>query len=110
MGPTADGIIGNYRYRQPHVREYLEVEHAEHPVFEGGMEELVGEVKFRKATVGVMCNAIRKEIFLDLGIQDLFHKWESHNLIERVDGDAYGLSIDGSWLTDQLIHELYSVE
>jgi len=110
IGPTADGIIGNYRYRQPHVKEYLEVEHMEHPVFEGGMEELVGEVKVRKASVEIMCNTIRKETFRDLGIEGLFHKWESNKLIIKVNDNSYGLSANGSWLIDQLIHELYRVK
>jgi len=110
FGPTADGIIGDYRYRQPDVKKYLEVEPTEHPVFEGGMQELVGEMKVRNASVEIMCNAIRKETFRDLGIEGLFHKWESHKLLEKVNGISYSLTANGSWLIDQLIYELRSDE
>lgn len=110
IGPTADGLIGNYRYRQPHLKEYLGVEHLEHPIFEGGMQEPVAEVKVRKASVEIMCNSIRKETFRDFGIEDLFQKWKSNKLIEKVNGDYHGLTANGSWLIDQLIHELHSAE
>jgi hypothetical protein len=81
-------------------------EKADHPIFEGGMNEPDEALKIKEASVEIMSSTIRKRTFAKLGIENLQRKWEYCRIIEKNEDDSYKLTGNGSWLADQLIQEV----
>lgn len=107
-GPTSDGIIDTYRYRNNPLKEYLTDKNGTFLNFEGGMEEPPEVKRNRKAAIQVMCSCIEKETFQKPELEYLFDKWVNHKIIEKDDREkTYRLTANGSWLVDQLLREIY---
>lgn len=106
LGPTSDGIVGNYRYRHPHLKYYLQGDNGVIPALEGGMKEPDNALKIKDAATQIMCNCIYKNTFQQLNIESLFGKWIACRIIEKNNDGSYGLTANGSWLVDQLLKEV----
>ncbi|MBN2215680.1 MAG: radical SAM protein [Bacteroidales bacterium] len=108
IGPTSDGIIDTYRYRNHPLKEYLTDKNGTFLHFEGGMEEPPEVKRNRKAATQVMCSYIEKETFQKPELKNLFDIWVNHKIIEKDDMEnTYHLTANGSWLVDQLLREIY---
>ncbi len=103
MGPTADGIIGSYRYRHPNLKQYLQAPHSSGSVFEGGILESKNAMKIKPATVEMMCGQLSTETIQKLDLYPLIEKWLRCHVVERRNGHGYRLTANGSWLVDQLL-------
>jgi len=106
IGPTADGVVGSYRYRHPNIKGYLAKTNLTFPVLEGGIAETETALKIKPATVQLMCGGIDENIIKKLNIRNLIKKWEKCKILEKEDSDSYLISANGSWLIDQLMNEL----
>ncbi len=109
IGPTADGVIGSYRYRHPHLKEYLATNHSDIPAFEGGIAESEPAIRIKPATTQLMGGEISQTTIQELKLERLIKKWEACLIIKKSGSDSYRLLANGSWLIDQLLDEVDSV-
>ena len=108
MGPTADGVIGSYRYRHPYLNEYLATHHPDIPAFEGGIAESEAAIRIKPATTELMGGEITQDTIQKLNMKMLIKKWEACQIIEKSNSGSYQLLANGSWLIDQLLDEVDS--
>jgi coproporphyrinogen III oxidase-like Fe-S oxidoreductase len=106
IGPTADGVIGSYRYRHPHLKEYLEANQPDIPAFEGGIAESKAAMRIKPATTQLMGGAISQKTIQKLNLEMLIKKWETCQVIEKSSSGSCQLLANGSWLIDQLLDEV----
>lgn len=106
IGPTADGIIGSYRYRHPHLKDYLDNNHPDIPAFEGGITESEIAIRIKPVTTQLMGGTIDQSTIQALNLGKLIKKWEACQIIEKSSSRSYQLLANGSWLIDQLLDEV----
>ncbi|MBN2102586.1 radical SAM protein [bacterium] len=105
LGPTADGVIGFYRYRHPHLKGYLLKDKNNRPKFEGGTDESQ-TMKTRPLTAALMCGEIVEEKMRSAGLGPLLSKWQSCDILEPSGSGRCRLTANGSWLIDPIIDEV----
>ncbi len=104
LGPTADGVIGEFRYRHPKLIPYTHSTIGK-PVFEGGLFDPLLDNRTRPAISGLMASRIDPAAFEALDKKQLIGKWQNHGLLKKYAENEYHLTGNGSWLIDQMLGE-----
>jgi len=102
IGPSADGIFGDYRYRHVEHEAYL---HG--AVLEGGLRETEIERRLRGPSARLMSAAIERSELDGLGLGDLADRWIVDGLVapER-GGSGLRLAGAGSWFIGPMLEEM----
>jgi oxygen-independent coproporphyrinogen-3 oxidase len=104
LGPTADGVFGNYVYRHGEYREYIG---SPPPALEGGMVESPVEKKTRPAIAALMTASIPGSMMRELSAEPLLDLWQACGMITRThDAGEFELTANGSWFMTTLIAQL----
>ncbi len=104
LGPTADGVFGNYIYRHPNYKEYMRLSA---PFLEGGMFETASETSMRPASAALMAATISRSMLQRLGADPLLELWLACEMLEPSDFPGYfNLTTNGSRLISVMLEQL----
>jgi oxygen-independent coproporphyrinogen-3 oxidase len=105
LGTTADGILGDFRYRHPEMRQYLRNNGPARPALEGGVWENSRERSLRPITAGLMSGEIEQSLLLKVAPSGLPGLWLDAGLIEEKAG-KFNLLANGSWFIGEMLAQL----
>lgn len=105
LGPTADGIFGDYVYRHPELGDYLA---RRQPALEGGMRESPWERRIRPAVAAVMNAAVPAGMLASIGAGHLRDLWLACDALQpNPDRGVDELTANGSWIIAAMINQLH---
>jgi len=105
LGPTADGVFGDYLYRHGQYENYVSASGSR---LEGGLWLPEPARRLRAATASLMAGRITGDLLRRLGAEKLLQAWLSRALLERDEEDqhTFVLTGNGSWLLTKMLAEL----
>ncbi len=103
LGPTADGVFGDYHYRHPEYREYVEGGGA--PMLEGGVRENALERRVRPVVTALMAGSLPADLLGRPNGAGLAARWSESGLIDPT-GNGFSLTADGSWFLGEMLRQL----
>jgi coproporphyrinogen III oxidase-like Fe-S oxidoreductase len=106
MGPTADGVFGEYLYRHLDYPEYARVQA---PALEGGVAETLTEQALRPVVAALMTGAVALKALIELHATPLLDLWRACDLLTPGEcADTFELTANGSWFVTQMIRQLHN--
>ena len=107
LGPTADGIFGDYRYRHGKLGAYVAGTECGAPVLQGGMRDTQSGPLLRLACAQLQTGTLDADLIRKLGAGYLLHAWQAKGLVRPLSKPGYlGLTANGSWLLANMIARL----
>lgn len=105
LGASADGIVGNYRFRNPILRDYMRLgqRYAGH---QGGVMERGRDTAGQRAITELMAGSLSAATASLLGRPELIRKWQQHGLLESINEGIYQLTAAGSWVVNRMHNEV----
>jgi len=104
MGPTADGIFGNYLFRHPTYNRYMDLPV---PGLEGGMMESPLEHEIRPASAALMTASVTRPMLHELHADSLLELWMACEMLEQNDESGeFELTANGSWFITSMVAQL----
>lgn len=105
MGPTADGVFGDYLYRHLDYPEYVQ---APVPALEGGVTETPHEQALRPVVAALMTCVVTSEDLARLQSLPLLDLWRACELLSPGESPkTFELTANGSWFITQMIRQLH---
>jgi radical SAM protein with 4Fe4S-binding SPASM domain len=105
MGPSADGIFENLRYRNHLLKNYIRNISKGNPSIEGGTFELLPEIK--TVINSLMCGFINYNTIIEYRLEALVNQWMDHELlIEDQSKNGFYLSANGSWFISNMLSDI----
>jgi anaerobilin synthase len=108
LGPTADGIVGDYNFRHPHLGPYLLETSGDRPALEGGLADTPAQSRLRPLSAALMANTLTPGLLAAVSGAALLDDWLDQELI-RLDPDrheACQLTPSGSWSISRMLDQL----
>ena len=109
LGPTADGVFGNYIYRHFDYDKYMT---SHPPALQGGSLETPTESQLRPVAAQLMTGLVSENTFMKLDLGPLLDLWQAGKLLEpsAMAPGHYEITANGSWfmtqMVDQTLHRL----
>jgi oxygen-independent coproporphyrinogen-3 oxidase len=107
LGPTADGVFGEYHYRHPEYTPYVSGLHPGIPVLEGGICETSSDRTLRPLIAALMTANIPEGLSRELQCEAVLQKWLRTALLRQShNAGSFTLTANGSWLINEMIADL----
>lgn len=104
LGPTADGVFGDYIYRHPERALY---EAQTSPALEGGMQATQQETRLRPVTAALMNAAVHRSMLNSVDAGHLGDMWLACGALKAAqEPGLLELTANGSWFISSLISQL----
>lgn len=101
LGASADGIVGDYRFRNPRLRDYLQAAPG-YPGHQGGVWESGRNTPLQRVRSELMAGFLSQDTAQALGRPALLRRWLDHGLLEAGAEGDFGLTASGSWFVDTM--------
>ena len=109
LGPAADGIFGDYRYRHHEYPEWAQAI-GDSPGLQGGLRETKTESQLRRPAAALMAGSIPADELRTRGLGDLMDRWIVDGLLTRAGSSPeLLLTANGSWFIGPMLEELHAV-
>jgi oxygen-independent coproporphyrinogen-3 oxidase len=105
LGPTADGIFGDYYYIHQWISEYLAHDKMDFPPLHGGGRLTERDIRLRPLKAQLLSADIRESTVRECGFSNLTDRWLENDLIQESDG-GFTLTGNGSWFINRMTAEL----
>ena len=105
LGPTADGVFGDYHYRHSEYQLYVSGLYSEIPVLEGGLAETPTELSLRPVITALMTGSVTQLMIEEFPLEFLLERWTEAALLTKFH-HTYMLTANGSWFISTMISEL----
>lgn len=107
LGPTADGVFGDYHYRHPEYEDYVANADLGMPALEGGVWENALERRLRPATIALMAGTLSETILRELYMDSLLDFWLKCALLEEgPERGGFTLTANGSWFVAEMLEQV----
>jgi oxygen-independent coproporphyrinogen-3 oxidase len=107
LGPWADGVFGHVLYRHGDIQEYINAAQNGKMTLTGALRMDERTQRLQAVRACLMANAIRWNVFEDLGLGWLLPIWQARGLLGYSDSkNCPQLTATGSWQIGQMIEEL----
>ena len=111
IGAYADGVFGDYHYRNLPTAAYSEQQDSAYPPFHGGIREDSSDQLLKQIETAVLSGGFGKEEFLSVlpasTASQLLKQWEACLLIEQESQDHFVLTPNGAWFSGNMIRDLH---